>query len=159
MIFRNRDEVERRFPARQIFRGKDHKVYGLWLTGHGVLRTLDKDHCNIRQLVLPNPQTAYLKRLEESTYQEFDFPRIIQQMTNRAKDLGIEVYWYGDFTGVAVTICDPDRKSGWVNVEPILPHMKIGERPHFRILKRRREEEVLRYWECFQEIVANSERQ
>ena len=103
-------------------------IDGVWLTGMGVLRGLEKHKHGIRRLIFPHPASDGLGVFEDATGQEYGLPRSIIQMTKRARGLDIEVGWYPGLVHVFFTV-----GKRWVHVEPHPPSSGDSKAPVYRL--------------------------
>jgi hypothetical protein len=158
-VYLDQHTLRRVFSDRWLFARPKRPVYGLWLTGEGVLRDLEVNKHGIRRLVLPHPETPGLAELEATAGQRYNLPETIEQMTEHAQSLGIEVLWYRkSLPTVHLTFGNPDSWwRRWVHVEPLLPHMASSEHPHFRVTGWRNRRVFRAYWRTFNKICSASE--
>jgi hypothetical protein len=154
-VYRDRETLRRVHPDRWLFARPKDAIYGLWLSGEGVLRDLKPGEHGIKKLIFPDPETQLqsLTEFEGTTGQTYRLPETIGDMTKRAQGLGIKVRWYGGFTGVAMTFGNPTSScKRWLHIEPILPHGDPGSRPHFRIDRWTSKKAYEAYWTTFKEL-------
>lgn len=151
-IYDNREALELACPSESVFEG-DGNTYGLWLSGLGVLSDLDRSSSNIRRLVLPNPRSQAVQQLASHANRDLGFPGRITRMTRIARDtLGADVRWCDEFPGTALTFYNPDSKSGWLHLTPLIPGSEPNQQPTIWFKKSRNRKPFRTLWRSYATI-------
>ena len=142
-VYHDQPRMSRLRPPFQMFR--KGPIHAFWVSGYFVLRDLEEH--GIERLVLPDPEAPAVKTMIETAGRSFDYVKRILHATRLAKNMNIDVRWYRDFVGVALTL-GPD----WGLIEPKIPYGKVGERPIIRIRGRGNRKVLDRYRATFHRL-------
>ena len=63
--------------------------------------------------------------------------------------MGIEVRWFSSYTHMGMTFVNPEKDSGYVLIELILPHQEPASRPVFRVMRKADKEAFNRFWDTY----------
>ncbi len=114
----------------------------VWLTMHtGSVKGVDGDLLKTRRklcIVLSHPDSEALVQIAKIASVGLEkLQNDIRELTVRLKASGAEVYWFDGLIANAITIADPELRSGWARVEAILPFMQPQDRPSIKATIRR----------------------
>lgn len=147
-VFPDLESLKELYPLQQTFT-ESGNVYGLWLSGQGVLRQVKPGKSKIQKLVFPEPSLPALEGLEAAIGENLDLPSRIQRMTRTASDKGVQVRWLDYWPGYTLTIGRPLSDDGWMHVEPIIPYATPNNRPILRLHRGKHDGEFSTYWGSF----------
>jgi hypothetical protein len=156
---KNQAERERKYPPEITFTASN-QVEVSWLSGSGVheKRVAHLTEGGIRTLILPDPNSNSVSALQSSFGERkggFKFDEFINMTTKLAQDSThhhIDILWYKEFTGMALTIVNADSPDGWMNIELIHPFMEPADRPTIHITKRNHLGEFNKWIKAYKEM-------
>jgi hypothetical protein len=157
--FLDRRELDRKYPAHDFLKyGND--VYLCWVSGQGVLTRNPKQFLEskcIKIFLLPDPQSDYIKMLWDSVdnREQYNMAQQIKNMTREARKYGVPVRWVRSYIGTNITVVNPDRADGYVNLEPTLPTVEPDYRKTIHIRKPTHEADILGVFEIVKKIWEN----
>jgi len=150
------NELEKKYPLANSLKWKT-EIYAYWLSGEGI-SPFYKEELRagiIKQLIVPHPETPYLKSLRQSLGDvsvKYDFARQILSTTKLARQYGIPVKWHMGFTGVSSTIWTDKKQDGWIHLDIIWPFISSEHRHVIRIEKKRDPDIFSQYKEAFDRL-------
>lgn len=136
-LFAGHMALEVAYPIHDQIRRARH-VDGLWLSGRAVFQLDDTAiRGTVRRIILPTPDSPLLREMSRWTgipYGAADLA--IQESTDRAIRLDVEVRWLREFPGFTLLLADSGDENGYAHVEILLPFTQPGHRPIQRIERR-----------------------
>src|SRR5258707_13700982 len=84
---------------------------------------------NVRKVIFPNPHSRSLSLYADSVNDSKNLPAKIINTTSNLLDKRIGVRWYPHTINHAVIIADPGSRSGWVQIQSVLPFGALRLRP------------------------------
>jgi len=130
-------------------------VYAFSVRGDKLINGLAHPERHIKKLLLPNPECSSLINLETTTGRKGAFSDSIKSVSQSAIKKGIDTKWYSEFVGYSLLIVEPNKSSGWLRVEWVLPYsVEHLERPSIKIIKNEQPEafeHFLRTFNCMWE--------
>ena len=139
------------------FLGSAQQIYAIYVTGRKLRQHEIENVSHIREVILPNPQSESFCTFAESLGELLDQQRQVCLTTKYLKNKGgINVLWYTEMIYASIIIGDPEKPTGWVQVEHVLPYSAANKRPSFTIYKAKYSDVVNHYWSVYKDIRANS---
>ena len=92
---------------------------------------------NVTKVILPHPESLSISTYAVSVKDHGGLQEKIRTTTRLLQKKGIKVGWYKDMINHAIVIADPDRDSGWIQWESVLPYVYVPERPCVVVYKPR----------------------
>lgn len=138
MFFPGHMDLESAHPIATQIQQARH-VDGIWLAGEAVFQLDDAAiRGTVRRVILPAPDSPLLQEISRWTTIPYGAADLgVQQSTERAVRLGVEVKWLRDFPGLTLLLADPGDESGYAHLETLLPYTDPGYRPIQRIERAR----------------------
>jgi hypothetical protein len=150
-FFATTDELRKRHPLPETF-APGNEIHAYFLSGEGVFAEHSEYMKRVKRLILPLPDEKKLERLRAIS-PAVDFRSQINWYRRMALDHDSKcVRLYGEFTGISLLFCNPERGDGWVQVGIILPESEAAERQHYRLAKVSDERAFLSLYKTFNEL-------
>lgn len=137
--------------------GKVTTAYGIFTTGRKLWMNQVEKAKSFKTIILPDPRSKSFKKYAESIDEYPQLQVTICKSNEKLVELySIEVIWYPEMIHAAVVIGDPEKNSGWVHFELIMPHTKANMQPSITVYRNRHEETVADIWSAFNAIKGKS---
>lgn len=133
--------------------GSATSIYGCYATGRKLWVNYIENAKRIDKALLPDPRSKSFEDLAKSVSEFPDLRVDVCRSTKKlADDYKIEVQWYPEALHTSFNIGDPEKQSGWVHLEMVLPYTKANMRSSVTTHKTQNEEVVRGIWMAYQEM-------
>jgi len=133
-------------------------VFAFSVRGDKLITGLAHPERHIKKLLLPNPKCNSLKNLEVTTNRDGALSDSIKSVSKSAISKGINTRWYSEFVGYSLLIVEPNKSSGWLRVEWVLPYsVEHKNRPSIKIKKIEQPKAFEHFLETFNNMWDNAE--
>lgn len=116
------------------FLGTADTIYACYVTGRKLRQYDIKNISHVREVILPDPTSKSFLTFANSIGEPVNQQLYVCQVTKYLKqERRINVLWYPEMIYASIKIGDPEKTTGWVHVEHVLPHSPPNTRPSFTV--------------------------
>jgi len=146
-FYPDRETLDRESPLAEKIRTTE-RIYAIWFTGTKSIQEIPDVH-HVERLLMPNPNSSYLKYYQSAMDEERNLAEEIISNTKRAQNRGIKVRWLKEFLGYTLMIGNPRSHNSWAQIEIALPIIHGGIHPTFEFRKPKHEPTIKSLVEVF----------
>jgi hypothetical protein len=127
-------------------------VFAIWVVGQNFFYSGHETRA-VKRLLLPNPESQAFKDFVKSGPHPSAVISV-REVAVFAKSKGTEVRFYNSFISHSLILADPDKETGWLHVESVLPYSRTEYRPSYTIYKRDFPDTIMETYRIFNEMWA-----